>query len=107
MADVGAGKVSRAGQAGSIEFQGRRANSKFGRRTSHPKLPLMRVSIRNLTKRFGAVTALKSISLEIGDQELFFLLGSSGCGKTTFLRTIAGFSQPDEAALLLADRCMC
>src|ERR1041385_510991 len=106
MADVGAGKISRAGQAGSIEFQGRRANSKFGRRTSHSKLPLMRVSIRNLTKRFGAVTALKSISLEIGDQELFFLLGPSGCGKTTLLRTIAGFYQPDDGDLLFGERSM-
>ncbi|HEY6166578.1 MAG TPA: ABC transporter ATP-binding protein [Verrucomicrobiae bacterium] len=67
----------------------------------------MRVSIRNLTKRFGAVTALKSISLEIGDQELFFLLGPSGCGKTTLLRTIAGFYQPDEGDLLFGERSMC
>ena len=64
----------------------------------------MRVSIRNLTKRFGAVTALKSVSLEIGDQELFFLLGPSGCGKTTLLRTIAGFYQPDDGDLLFGER---
>src|SRR5262245_58802498 len=71
-----------------------------------PSFPPMRLSIRNLTKRFGTTTALKSVSLEIGDRELFFLLGPSGCGKTTLLRTIAGFYQPDEGDLLFGDRSM-
>jgi len=66
----------------------------------------MRVSIQNLTKRFGSVTALKSVSLEIGDRELFFLLGPSGCGKTTLLRLIAGFYQPDEGGLQFGERSM-
>ena len=66
----------------------------------------MRVSIHNLTKSFGTTTALKNVSLEIGDRELFFLLGPSGCGKTTLLRTIAGFYQPDEGDLLFCDRSM-
>jgi len=59
----------------------------------------MRVSIRNLTKRFGGATALKEVSLEIDSQELFFLLGPSGCGKTTLLRLLAGFYQPDSGEL--------
>ncbi|MBI3880276.1 MAG: ABC transporter ATP-binding protein [Verrucomicrobia bacterium] len=66
----------------------------------------MRVSIQNLTKRFGTTAVLKGISLEIQDQELFFLLGPSGCGKTTLLRTIAGFYQPDGGELLFGDRSM-
>ena len=66
----------------------------------------MRVSIRNLTKRFGSATALKEVSLEIGSQELFFLLGPSGCGKTTLLRLLAGFYQPDGGELFFGDKPM-
>src|SRR6266576_6230132 len=66
----------------------------------------MRVLIQNLTKRFGATTALKDVSLEIASQELFFLLGPSGCGKTTLLRLIAGFYQPDGGDLVFGDKSM-
>ena len=66
----------------------------------------MRVSIRNLTKRFGDTVALKDISLEVQSQELFFLLGPSGCGKTTLLRLIAGFYQPDGGELAFGDKPM-
>src|SRR5882757_3792551 len=66
----------------------------------------MRVLIQNLTKRFGATTALKEVSLEIRSQELFFLLGPSGCGKTTLLRLIAGFYQPDGGDLLFGEKPM-
>ncbi|MBI5383093.1 MAG: ABC transporter ATP-binding protein [Verrucomicrobia bacterium] len=64
----------------------------------------VRVSIRNLTKRFGPAWALERISLEIESQELFFLLGPSGCGKTTLLRTLAGFYQPDSGELFFGDK---
>ena len=57
------------------------------------------IEIRNLTKRFGAATALDGVSLDIAPGELFFLLGPSGCGKTTLLRHIAGFYEPDEGAI--------
>jgi len=63
----------------------------------------MRVSIQNLSKKFGDTAVLKGISLEVHDQELFFLLGPSGCGKTTLLRLIAGFYQPDEGRLFFGD----
>lgn len=66
----------------------------------------MNITVRNLTKRFGATPVLKDISLEIHDRELFFLLGPSGCGKTTLLRLIAGFYQPDGGELLFGDRRM-
>src|SRR6266849_2779031 len=66
----------------------------------------MQISIRNLTKRFGATTALANVSLEVLPQELFFLLGPSGCGKTTLLRLIAGFYQPDGGELFLGDKSM-
>lgn len=46
--------------------------------------------IENLTKMFGAFTALKDISLEVDEGEFVCCLGPSGCGKTTLLRCIAG-----------------
>ena len=66
----------------------------------------MKITVRNLIKRFGPTVVLKDISLEIQDRELFFLLGPSGCGKTTLLRLIAGFYQPDGGELLFGDRRM-
>src|SRR5436190_7123397 len=66
----------------------------------------MRVSIQSLAKKFGRTAVLKEISLEVHDQELFFLLGPSGCGKTTLLRIIAGFYQPDGGRLFFGDKPM-
>jgi ABC-type Fe3+/spermidine/putrescine transport system ATPase subunit len=60
------------------------------------------LSIRGMTKHFGAVTALDDVSVELPAGCFFSLLGPSGCGKTTLLRIIAGLEQPD-AGVLLAD----
>ena len=59
------------------------------------------VDIDNVTKRYGAFTALQDVSLAIRDHEFFTLLGPSGCGKTTLLRTIAGFEDISEGAIRL------
>jgi iron(III) transport system ATP-binding protein len=58
------------------------------------------IRIQRLSKRFGAVAALREIDLEIASGELFFVLGPSGCGKTTLLRCLAGFARPDEGRIL-------
>ncbi len=47
------------------------------------------IDIQNVTKRFGAFTALNGVSLDIRDNEFFTLLGPSGCGKTTLLCIIS------------------
>jgi len=60
---------------------------------------MISIRINKLTKRFGAVTALAGLDLEIAPGELFFLLGSSGCGKTTLLRSLAGFTTPEEGRI--------
>ncbi len=55
----------------------------------------------NITKRFGAFTAVNGVSLEIEHGKVFSLLGPSGCGKTTLLRMAAGFEKPDEGRVWL------
>ena len=57
-----------------------------------------------ITKRFGNVTALNNVSLEIAPGELFFLLGGSGCGKTTLLRCIAGLESPTKGEIFFGER---
>jgi spermidine/putrescine transport system ATP-binding protein len=59
------------------------------------------VVLDRVTKRFGNVTAVDSISVEIRDGEFFSMLGASGCGKTTTLRMIAGFEYPTEGVISL------
>ncbi|MEU8362958.1 ABC transporter ATP-binding protein [Nonomuraea sp. NPDC048882] len=59
------------------------------------------LKIDGVSRRFGDVTALDGVSLEIGQGEFFALLGPSGCGKTTLLRIIAGFETPDAGAVTL------
>ena len=57
------------------------------------------LSIRNLTKRYGTFTALKSVSLDVYAGELICFLGPSGCGKTTLLRAVAGLDMQDEGRI--------
>lgn len=60
--------------------------------------------LQSVTKRFGTTMAAESVSLEVGQTELFALLGPSGSGKTTLLRIIAGLDAPDEGRVLIGGR---
>jgi spermidine/putrescine transport system ATP-binding protein len=60
------------------------------------------VRLSGVRKRFGGVTAVDGIELEIARGEFFSMLGPSGCGKTTTLRMIGGFEQPDQGTIELA-----
>lgn len=62
------------------------------------------VEVRDVVKRFGDVVAVDQVSLQISDGEFFSLLGPSGCGKTTTLRMIAGFEQPTEGEIFIANQ---
>lgn len=57
------------------------------------------LSLKNLSKRYGANVAVADLSLEIERKEFFGLLGPSGCGKTTILRMILGLETPDSGRI--------
>lgn len=59
------------------------------------------LSLENIKKGFGETEVLKGISLDIQQGEFITLLGSSGCGKTTTLRIVAGLEIPDEGRVIL------
>ncbi len=64
---------------------------------------MARIRVDNVTKRFGAVTALDGVSFDVADGEFFAILGPPGAGKTTTLRTIVGLETPDEGDVYLDD----
>ena len=65
-----------------------------------------------VAKRFGDVTAVDALTLDIADQEFMVLLGPSGCGKSTTLRMLAGLEFPTageivKAFVALTSSCSC
>ncbi len=64
------------------------------------------VRIEHVSKRFGEVTAVDRVDLSIAKGEFFTLLGSSGCGKTTLLRIVAGFMPQSGGRILFGDSCI-
>lgn len=62
------------------------------------------VTLENMTKRYGDVTAITNLNLEIKDQEFLVLVGPSGCGKSTALRSIAGLEEISDGAIKIGDR---
>ena len=60
--------------------------------------------LTNIRKTFDQTVAVDDVSIEVSAGSLFFLLGSSGCGKTTILRMIAGFVQPTAGRIFFGDR---
>ena len=60
--------------------------------------------LEHIVKRFGTVTAVDDVTLDVADSEFFSLLGPSGSGKTTLLRIIAGLEAPDSGRVLINGR---
>src|SRR5271166_5537806 len=65
---------------------------------------MARIELIGLSKSFGAVAAVKDLSLAIEDGEFVVLVGPSGCGKTTTLRMIAGFEDPSSGDIRIDGR---
>ena len=64
------------------------------------------IQIRGIVRRHGAVTAVDEVTFEVRRGEFFSILGPSGAGKTSVLRMLAGFEDPDEGDLLIDGRSM-
>ncbi len=64
------------------------------------------VTFDHVYKRYGEVTAVSDLNLQIGDGEFMVLVGPSGCGKTTSLRMIAGLEEISDGELRIGDRVM-
>ena len=65
---------------------------------------MAKVSIENVTKKFGEVTAVDEVTIEVQDQEFLVLVGPSGCGKTTILRMVAGLEEITSGNIFIGDR---
>lgn len=63
-----------------------------------------KISLKNVTKRWGKFYGVDDLSLEIEDNSFITLLGPSGCGKTTILRMIAGLETPTRGKISIGDR---
>jgi multiple sugar transport system ATP-binding protein len=62
------------------------------------------IKFEHVYKRFGDVTAVNDLNLDIADQEFLVLVGPSGCGKTTTLRMLAGLEEISDGAVMIGDR---
>lgn len=60
---------------------------------------MSRIQLENVTKKFGKVTALDGVTLDIKDKEFFVLFGPAGAGKTTILNCIAGINIPEDGVV--------
>src|SRR6478735_8970447 len=71
-----------------------------GRRTCH----MAAVTLDHISKKYGEVTAVNDLNIQIRDQEFLVLVGPSGCGKSTALRMIAGLEEISGGDLYIGDR---
>ena len=57
------------------------------------------LSVRDATKRFGGLTAVNGVTLDLGEGEILGIIGPNGAGKTTLFNIISGAIPPDEGEL--------
>ncbi|MEM2237321.1 MAG: ABC transporter ATP-binding protein [Candidatus Caldarchaeum sp.] len=59
------------------------------------------LKVENLTKKFGAITALNNVSMSVNEHEIVGLIGPNGAGKTTLFNVVTGFLKPDSGRVKL------
>ncbi|MGH2491586.1 MAG: ATP-binding cassette domain-containing protein, partial [Candidatus Limnocylindria bacterium] len=62
------------------------------------------VTYDHVTKKFGDVSAVKELNLQVRDEEFLVLVGPSGCGKTTALRMLAGLEEQTSGDIFIGER---
>ena len=62
------------------------------------------IELKNVTKKFGGITALNKASLHVGAGEIVGLIGDNGAGKSTLIKTLVGVYSPDEGEILILSR---
>jgi branched-chain amino acid transport system ATP-binding protein len=62
------------------------------------------LEVRDVSVRFGGLTALDAVSLTVGPSQVLGVIGPNGAGKTTLLNVLCGFIRPDEGQVLIGDR---
>ena len=70
-------------------------------RNTYRRKIMSMIETRNLTRKYGDITAVNNLSLTIGEGELFALLGVNGAGKTTTIRMLSCLSKPSSGEDLL------
>ncbi|MBD5656956.1 MAG: ABC transporter ATP-binding protein, partial [Candidatus Eremiobacteraeota bacterium] len=65
---------------------------------------MARIKLDNLVKKYGDVTAVQNVTLDVADNEFLVLVGPSGCGKTTTLRMVAGLEEITSGDVYIGDR---
>ena len=62
------------------------------------------IELRNVSKTFGGITALNSVSIEVNEGEIVGLIGDNGAGKSTLIKTLVGVHQPDFGEIFIRSR---
>jgi branched-chain amino acid transport system ATP-binding protein len=71
--------------------------------TSTPEVPGVMLQIRNVSKRFGGLQALRGVSFEVQEGEIYGVIGPNGAGKTTLFNVINGVYPPTEGSVVFRD----
>jgi branched-chain amino acid transport system ATP-binding protein len=64
----------------------------------------MILSLQNVTKNFGGLTAVDKVCIDVEDKEIFSIIGPNGAGKTTLFNVLTGLYRPDGGKILFGDR---
>ena len=57
------------------------------------------IEVRNLTRRYGSLSAVKNVGFEIGNHEIVGLLGHNGAGKSTIMKMLSGYLEPNAGEI--------